>query len=437
MQRRQFIKNVGVAATASATSSATSAVLALATLAGCVSVAPQAKAQVLIIGGGYGGATAAKYLRMWSQGSIQVTLIEPNANFISCPMSNLVLGGSLQMADITLSYEQLVRRHGVVLVRERALSIDAEKRLVKLANGDSLPYDRLILSPGVDFMWEGLAGMQRPGAQDKILHGWKAGPQTLALRKQLESMPDGGKFVLSIPPAPYRCPPGPYERACQVAHYLSQAKPKSKVLILDANEDVTSKGALFKKAWAERYRGIIEYRPKFIVAEVDVASNTLISDFGDKVTGDVVNLIPPQRAAAIAAQAGLVNINQRWCEVDFLSFASTQAKHIHVLGDAIQIAPLMPKSGHMANQHAKVCAAAVIDSLAGASPNPDPLLSNTCYSFVSDKEVIHVASVHTYHAEKKTMLTVPGSGGVSSAANTLEGTYAMNWAKNIWADMLN
>jgi NADPH-dependent 2,4-dienoyl-CoA reductase/sulfur reductase-like enzyme len=345
-----------------------------------------------------------------------------------------VLGGSKQLADITISYDSLARRHGIAMVRDMAQSIDAERRIVRLAGGQMLSYDRLILSPGVDFLWDELPGMKHPGAQDKLLHAWKAGPQTIALRKQLEAMTDGDHFVMTVPPQPYRCPPGPYERACQVAHYFSQAKPRSKVILLDGNDDVVSKGPLFKKIWAERYKGIIDYRPQFKTVDVDAASNTAISELGDKVQGAVLNVIPPQRAGSIAVQAGLANMNKRWCEVDFLTFESTQARHIHVLGDAIQTAPLMPKSAHMANQHAKVCAAAIIDLLNGKMPDQKPMLTNTCYSFVSDKDVIHVASVHAYDAERKTMIVVPGAGGVSVAANGLEGVYAMNWARNIWAD---
>lgn len=393
-------------------------------------------AKVVVVGGGYGGATAAKYLRMWSDYGVEVTLIEPNASFISCPISNLVIGGSKTMADITTPYDNLVRRHGVKLVADRVASIDADKRMLKLAGGGELPYDRLILSPGVDFMWESLPGMSKAGAQEKVLHAWKAGPQTVALRKQLEAMPDGGVYALSIPLAPYRCPPGPYERACQVAHYFSKAKPKSKVLILDANDDVTSKGPLFKKAWADRYAGIVEYRPKHRVTDVDAATNTLKFEFNDDVKASVLNVIPSMRAGDIAVKTGLATANQRWCEVDFLTFESKAAKNIHVLGDSIQIAPGMPKSGHMANQHGKTCAAAVLALLGGGKPNALPIYNNTCYSFVSDEDVVHVASVHRYDEAQKTMVTVPGSGGVSSAANELEGRYALAWARNIWADTL-
>ena len=404
-------------------------------LAGCATMGGSGP-KVVVVGGGYGGATAAKYVRMWSDYSIDVTLIEPNPAFVSCPISNLVIGGSKTMADITTPYDNLTKRHGVRVVRDMAASIDPEKRVVKLASGAELPYDRLILSPGVDFMTENIPGLTRPGAQDKVLHAWKAGAQTVALRKQLEAMPDGGVYALTIPLAPYRCPPGPYERACQVAHYFSKAKPKSKVLVLDANDDVISKGALFKKAWADRYKGIIEYRPKHAVTDVDVATNTAKFEFNEDVRAAVLNVLPAMRAGDIAVKTGLATANRRWCEVDFLTFESKAAKNIHVLGDSIQVAPLMPKSGHMANQHGKTCAAAVVALLSGKPVNPLPIYNNTCYSFVSDEDVVHVASVHRYDAAQKTMLTVPGSGGVSAAASELEGRYAMGWARNIWADSL-
>ncbi|MFS2139537.1 FCSD flavin-binding domain-containing protein [Duganella sp. Dugasp56] len=417
MKRRQFIQAAG----------------ASAVLAGCASIGGVAKPQVVVVGGGYGGATAARYVRMWSEGAIDVTLVEPNASFISCPLSNLVLGGSKQIADLTMSYD---RMQGIRVLRDTVTSIDTTKRTLALADGATLSYDRLIVSPGVDFMWDQLPGMLKPGAQDAVLHAWKAGAQTVALRAQLEAMPDGGVYAMTIPPAPYRCPPGPYERASQIAFYFSRAKPKSKVLILDANDDVVSKGPLFKKVWKERYGGIIEYRPSFRATDVDASSRTVVSELGDKVQANVLNVIPPQRAGVIAVQTGLANANGRWCSVDFLTFESTQVKNIHVLGDAIQVSPLMPKSAHMANQHAKVCAAAVVDLLAGRAPDAHPMLTNTCYSFVSDKDVIHVASVHAYDAEKKTLLVVSGSGGVSAGPSALEGEYAMNWARNIWTDTL-
>jgi len=397
---------------------------------------PMSGPKVVVVGGGYGGATAAKYVRMWSDYGIQVTLIEPNASFVSCPISNLVIGGSKTIQDITTPYENLSKRHGVSVVRDFVTSIDPDKRIIKLQSSSEITYDRLILSPGIDFMYDDIAGMNKAGAKDKVLHSWKAGPQTVALRQQLQDMPDGGVYALSIPLAPYRCPPGPYERACQVAHYFSKAKPKSKVIILDENDDVTSKGPLFKKAWTDRYKGIIEYRPKHKVVDVDATNNTLKFEFNDDLKANVLNYLPPMRAGDIAVKTGLATANKRWCEVDFLTFETKAAKNIHVLGDSIQIAPAMPKSGHMANQHGKTCAAAVVALLTGKEVNPLPIYNNTCYSFVSDTDVVHVSSVHRYDAEKKTMVTVAGSGGVSAAASEIEGQYAMAWARNIWADTL-
>lgn len=426
IDRRQFIR-AGSAATAVST---------LGLAAGCASTGSGAGGKVVVVGGGYGGATAAKYIRMWSEGRVEVTLVEPGEVFISCPISNLVLGGSKQITDITTPYDNLAKRHGVKIVRDRVTAIDADKRQVRLAGGATLGYDRLVLSPGVDFMWDALPGMTRPGAQDQVLHAWKAGPQTVALRKQLEAMPDGGVYALAIPLSPYRCPPGPYERACQVAWYFKQAKPKSKVLILDANDDVTSKGPLFKKAWAERYKGIIEYRGGHKLIDVDVATKTLKFDFNDDVKAQVLNVVPPMRAGDVAHNAGLTTANKRWCEADWLTMESVAAKNIHILGDSLQIAPAMPKSGHMANQHGKVAAAAIVALLSGRDVNRLPIYNNTCYSFVSDTDVIHVASVHRYEADQKTMVPVKGSGGVSVAASELEGRYAMAWARNIWADTL-
>ena len=426
MKRRQFAQALGGHA----------AMAALGYTSGFARATSLAAPKVVVVGGGFGGATAAKYVRMWSDYGINVTLVEPHAAFVSCPLSNLVLGGSQSMVDITLSYDNLVKRHGVNLVRDLVTTIDADKQCVRLASGGELPYDRLILSPGVDFMWESLPGMAKGNAREKVLHAWKAGSQTVALRQQLEAMPDGGVYALSIPMAPYRCPPGPYERACQVAHYFSKTKPKSKVLILDANDDVTAKGALFKKAWAERYQGIIDYRPKHIALDVDAASNSLKFESHEDVRADVLNVIPAMRAGDIAVKSGLATVNRRWCEIDFLTFESKVAKNIHVLGDSIQTAPFMPKSGHMANQHGKTCAAAIVAVLTGQSPHDMPIYNNTCYSFVSDEEAVHVASVHRYDSGKKTMATVPGSGGVSSVASALEGRYALAWAHNIWADTL-
>ena len=422
MERREFIKWA-------------SAATALIALPGCAtSGGGKSAGRVVVVGGGYAGAAAAKYLRMWAP-DIEVILVERNAEFISCPMSNRVLAGMLTLQDLTSRYDKLGPKYGVQVVKDEVTAVDADKRTLTLARGDTLSYDRLIVAPGIDFMFDAIPGLNNAEAQQKVLHAWKAGPQTLALRKQLEAMPDGGVYALSIPKAPYRCPPGPYERVCQVAFYFKQHKPKSKVLILDANEDIVSKKGLFTKAWKDLYPGIVEYRPNIEVVDVDVNTLTAKTHFED-VKADVLNVIPPQKAGKIAASAGLITTNNRWCGVDFLSFESQAHKNIHVLGDSIMAAPGMPKSGHMANQQAKVCVAAVIALMHGEQVNTDPMIANTCYSFVSDKEAVHVASIHKFDTEKKTMVTVPGSGGVSSASSEIEGLYAEAWAQNIWTDML-
>ncbi|NDC61585.1 MAG: flavocytochrome C [Betaproteobacteria bacterium] len=410
----------------------------LSALAGCATLSSKApaKAQVVVIGGGYGGATAAKYVRMLSNYQISVVLIEPNPTFISCPMSNLVVGGSKNLAQITTPYEGLSRQHGVTLVHDRVASIDTQKKTVSLPNGTTIGYDKLVVSPGVDMNFDSVEGLQAAHASGQILQAWKAGAETTALRKQLEAMPDGGVYAITVPEAPYKCPPGPYERASQVAHYFKQAKPKSKVLILDANPDITSKAALFKKYWSDNYKDIVEFRPNHKVMAVDAKNSSILFDVQTSVRADVLNVLPAMRAGAIAQQTGLATVNNRWCGINYQTFESLAAKDVHLLGDAILAAPAMPKSGHMANSHAKVAAAAVVAQLSDLAVNPSPLLTNTCYSYVSDKQVIHVASVHQYNAEEKTFKTVPGSGGLSADANALEATYAWNWAQNIWADTL-
>ena len=425
MRRRDVLKAGGAA-------------LSAAALTGCAinTIGTPDVARVLVVGGGFGGATAAKYVRLFSGGKIDVVLVEPDAAFVSCPMSNLVLGGTKLMSDITVPYGALAARHGVRIVKDRVASIDTAKRVAVLASGGSIRYDKLVLSPGVEMMWDSVAGLRAANQQGQVLQAWKAGPETMALRRQLEAMPDGGVFAITIPEAPYRCPPGPYERACVVANYFKAAKPKSKVLVLDANQDVTSKPALFKKAWAEQYAGMVEYRPQHKAVAVDGASRSVKFELHDDVQADVLNVLPSMRAGQLAVQTGLANANGRWCHVNFLNFESTAAPNVHVLGDAIQVAAGMPKSAHMANAHAKVAAAAIVAELQGLEIDPQPMLTNVCMSHVDDSQVIHVASVHEYVPAQKTFRAVAGSGGVSDARSELEAKYAEAWARNIWADTL-
>lgn len=419
LQRREFLKWLSAAA-------------GTAAFTGCATTASAPAGRVVVIGAGYGGATAAKYVKLWAP-DIDVTLVERGSEFVSCPLSNLVIGGNAQMKDITMGYGGLARR-GVRVVRGEAAGVDPAKREVRLADGTVLAYDRLILSPGIDFNYAPLPGLQSAEAQARVPHAWKAGPQTVALRRQLEAMRDGGVYVMHIPRAPYRCPPGPYERVCQVADYFKRAKPKSKIIVLDTNEDLVSKKGLFLAAWNGQYKGMIEYRPNSELGDVDAKTLTAKLQFDD-VKADVLNVVPPHRAADIARQAGAAG-GHGWCDIDWLTYESKLVPGVHVLGDAVLAAPAMPKSATMANQHAKVCAAAVIARLKDMPVNATPMVVNTCYSFVDGKNVMHVASVHQYDAAQKTMVPIKGAGGLSAKASELEGTYAWGWARNIWADSL-
>jgi sulfide dehydrogenase [flavocytochrome c] flavoprotein subunit len=419
MKRRDFLKLAGAGS--------------LAGVAGCASApAAPAKARVVVIGGGFGGATAAKYIRLWDS-SIDVVLVERDSLYTSCPISNLVLAGYTTMQNISRGYGAL-QRHGVRVVHDEAVAVDAAKKVVRLARGGDIAYERLIVSPGIDFNFDAVQGYEAAMQANLVLHAWKAGRQTALLRHQLQQMPDGGVYVLSIPPAPYRCPPGPYERASMVAAYFKQAKPRSKVLVLDANPDVTSKAGLFKAAWKDLYPGILEYRGNARAVAIDANTKTVKLEVED-VKGDVLNVVPPHRAGDIAVKAGLVTTNNRWCDVDWRTMESKVVPGVHVLGDATLSAPAMPKSASMANNHAKIAAAAVVDLLNGRQPAPFKII-NTCYSFVAEKEAIRVSSVHEWEPGQGTLIPVKGAGGVSAARSAPEATYAWNWAQNIWEDSL-
>jgi NADH dehydrogenase FAD-containing subunit len=427
MNRRHFLGR---------SSAAVTLLIGSQTLAGVSNAASLQSAEIIVVGAGYGGATAAKYMRLLSNHTARVTLIEPNPMFISCPLSNLVVGGSRTLDEMTLPYDTLNKNHGVQMVRDVVTKIDPVKKTVLLGSGKTLHYDKLLLSPGISLVMESIEGLTQANAEGVTLQAWKAGPETIALHQQLSAMEDGGVFAITIPEQPFRCPPGPYERACQVADYFKKNKPRSKVLILDANQDVVSKPGLFKKAWADLYPGMVEYRSSHRVLRVDAKTRTLKFEINEDVRANVLNVLPQMRAGNLVVDTGLANSNKRWAEVNFLNFESTAAKDIHVIGDSSQNAAFMPKSAHMANQHAKVAAAAIIAELNDWEINPAPVLTNTCYSFVDAKQVVHVASVHQYNTAEKTFKTVAGSGGVSPGPSDLEGTYAWGWARNIWADTL-
>ena len=385
--------------------------------------------RVVVVGAGFGGATAAKYLRQVSGGRIEVILVDQRADFISCPVSNRVLGGQRTLAQLTFGYDVLARHHGVKRMTGRVTAIDADKSRI-VVNGKPLPYDRLIVAPGIDFMYDAWPALA--GAQETIPHAWKAGPQTRLLQQQLLNMPDGGVFTIAVPLLPYRCPPAPYERACQAAFYLKTHKPRSKVVVLDANPVITSKRPLFERAWRELYPGMIEYVPGSEVQHVDVATRTVKTAF-DTIASDVLNIIPPQRAGRLAQAAGLANVDGRWCEVDFLAYASTVLPRVHVIGDAIDAG--LPKSAHMANAQAKVCAQAIHALMQGQAPAPAPAFANTCYSFVDDRQAMHISTLYHYDAAKKSM-QAQGESFLSAQHAASEGLEADAWARQIWADAL-
>ncbi|MDR2324633.1 MAG: NAD(P)/FAD-dependent oxidoreductase [Acidovorax sp.] len=396
--------------------------------------AQAASAHVVVVGGGFGGATAARYLRQFAP-QLQVTLVEPAARFYTCPFSNLYLAGLRSWDSIGHGYDGL-RKAGVTVVQASAEAVDAAARSVKLSNGQTLRYDRLVLSPGVDMRWNALEGYDEAAAQ-LAPHAWKAGPQTQLLKKQLEAMPDGGRFVMVIPANPFRCPPGPYERAAMVAHYFKQHKPKSKILLLD-DKDAFSKQGLFIQGWKALYGDMIEWVKQSDdgkVVRVDAKNLEVETAFGTKHKADVLNVIPPQKAGAIADRAGVTDASG-WVPIKAESFESKQVPHVYVLGDATIAAP-MPKSGFAANTQGKVAAAAIAAELTG-QPLPTAAYANTCYSLIGRDYGISVAGV--YRAQEGKLIEVAGSGGVSPMdGNTTfrkaEADYGADWYRAISADI--
>ncbi|OUR73320.1 flavocytochrome C [Methylophaga sp. 41_12_T18] len=420
LKRRSFIKTALAAGS-------------IAMLPNTIFAVPNTRKQrrVVIIGGGFAGATAAKYIKLWGP-QYEVILIERNAQFVSCPQSNLVLGGTRSLQDLTQDYQGLSDK-GIQTVQAEVVAIDTDKQQVRLHDGVEMSYDRVVIAPGVDFIYDDLPMLASYQAQQRIPHAWKAGPQTALLQQQLHSMKQGGTMVMTVPTGPLRCPPGPYERACQVAYYLKHNNPTAKLIVLDANADIMSKKGLFKAAWQKYYADFIEYIPSNAIDDIDVATLTVETEF-DSYSADVLNVIPPQRAGKVAELAGVINVDQRWCKVDFLSYESIVKKNVHIIGDAI--AAKLPKSGHMANAQAKVCAAAIVSLFNEQLPEQQPVINNTCYSFVDNNQAVHVAAVYRYNKEQQSMIAMPG-GGVSDAPSELEGAYANAWAKNIWADALS
>ncbi|MCQ8118700.1 NAD(P)/FAD-dependent oxidoreductase [Methylomonas rosea] len=409
-------------------------------LGGCgrLPLSSGAKAHVVVVGGGFGGATAAKYLRLLDA-NIQVTLIEPKAKYITCPGSNWLFASLTSLDQLTVDYQALRDRYGVKLLVDSVTRLDAAQRRLRLASGQSVSYDRLIMSPGIDFRWDAIAGYDQ-ATTEQFPHAWQAGPQTLLLARQLQAMPDGGLVLIAVPADPYRCPPGPYERASMMAYWLKQHKPRSKILILDAKRSF-SKQTLFEAGWTKHYgygtaNSLIEWHSLADnpLLQLNKQSRVLTSEFGDQFSGDVLNIIPPQTAAQIALQNGLTD-SSGWCPVRPLTGQSLFDDFIHVIGDAAHYAPI-PKSAFAANSEAKACALAVT-SLINQTPIPEAHWLNTCYSLIAPEHGISVAGVYKLDAANAIM-PVKGAGGVSAGtdgeAAALEADYTRAVYRSLMAD---
>ncbi|MCO5148055.1 MAG: NAD(P)/FAD-dependent oxidoreductase [Aquamicrobium sp.] len=425
ISRRTLLKSIGATALAGSALSMPAIARANGSAAG----------RVVIVGGGFGGATAAKYIKRRAP-DIDVTLVEAQARFYTCPFSNLYLGGLRDFESIGHGYDELTGRYGVRLVTDLARDVDGAGRTVTLASGEALAYDKLVLAPGIDFRWDAIEGYDEAAAE-LVPHAWKAGPQTQLLKAQLEALEDGGVFILGAPADPFRCPPGPYERVSLIAHYLKTNKPKSKILILDS-KDAFSKQGLFTAGWQALYGDLIEWVPLSKdgkIVRVDAAKREVETEFGTIHRADALNFIPPQKAGAIAHAAGVVN-ESGWVPVKAETFESAQVGDIHVVGDATIAAP-MPKSGFSANTQGKVVAASIVAALGGEA-TPEPVWANTCYSLIGPDYGISVAGV--YRAEDGKVISVEGSGGVSpaeadAAFRKREAQYTLGWYAAITQDI--
>jgi sulfide dehydrogenase [flavocytochrome c] flavoprotein subunit len=418
--RRDFLKAIGAAGVVSGFGVLSFPNIALANV----------KGKVVIIGGGFGGATCANYIKRYAPG-IDVTLIEPSKQFVTCPFSNTVIGGLKTMDYITHSYDDLKNKQKVNIVHDTVTAIDGGGKKITLKSGKTLSYDQLVVSPGVSFNWKAIEGYDEKVAQ-KIPHAWKAGEQTLLLRKQLESMSDGGLYIISVPKRPFRAPPAPYERASLVANYFMESKPKSKIIILDAN-DSTDEVELFKKAWKKTYNDMIEWVGGAEVQKVDSGAMSVQTRSGDKYKGDVINIVPPQKAGHIAQNSGLAD-KSGWCKVNQHTFESVKMKKVHIIGDSC-IAGDMLKTGHSASSQAKVCAAAIVSSMSGTQM-PDPVLNSSIYSFITPKYATSSAGVYRIKGDKLTRV----SGGHSPdnpkrKTQQKEAKFANGWYKGITSEM--
>ena len=388
-----------------------------------------ANGTVIVVGGGMAGATVAKYLRLWGGSGVQVTLIDRAAQYYSCILSNLVLNGTRQLSSLTFGYDKLVDNYGIKFVNRDVVDVDPTNRVVYLSDGTSLSADKIVLAPGVEF--DTIPGLETEQAQAAIPHAWKAGPQTITLRNQIAAMKPGGIFILTIPPAPYRCPPGPYERACVVADYLKRNRPGSKVVVLDANPQITAEKENFTRAFQVTHAGVVEYYAGVQVLHIDPAARMVETNLG-VIRGDVVNAIPPHRAGKIIAHSGLNNVSGKWAGVDVLSYESSAAPDVHVIGDSS--ATTQPKAGHIANAEAKVCADAITREMRGENVDPAPVTNSSCYSPITATTASWLSVVFAYDPVSKTMKPVGGAATEADHASTDNFEEMLAWFQNLMAD---
>ena len=426
INRRSFIKLVGAGA----------GVLAFPYISNAADIMPKTGRRVVVVGGGSGGAVVAKYLRL-ADPSIEVVLIEAEKSYIACPLSNLAMVGLRNLEENTVTLGGLAANHGIKLVYDTVTAVDAAAKKV-ICSAGAIAYDKLVLSPGIDYRYEEIEGYDPLKTPELMPHAWKAGPQTLLLKKQLMDMKDGCVVVMTIPQAPYRCPPGPYERISLIAHYLKQNKPKSKIIVWDGNENIVAKAGLFRKGWTKYYgydekdssKGLIAYHGNSKLTKVDMKAMA-VDNGVELLKGDVINVIPPQRAGVIAQKAGVVGPDKKWCPVNQISFESDLVKDIYVIGDSC-IAGALPKSTYAANSEAKVAALNIAQAMNGKELIA-PSHVNVCYSYITDKEAVSVSGIYV-EKDGKT-IAVPNSGGLSPDLNETEGIYARSWMKNILVEL--
>ena len=425
--RRQFIKLAGASAMGLAAHGALNTAIAKASDFGAAAAAPRpvnnANGRVVVVGGGMGGATAAKFLKTWGGAGMQVTLIDRNATYVSNIFSNLVLNGQRAISGLQYTYAKLQAR-GINFLQADVAGIDGIGRNVILSDGRAITYDRLVLSPGVDFdLIPGLSNY------DTIVHAWQAGAQTTRLAQQIQSMPAGGAFVMTIPAAPYRCPPGPYERACVVADWLMRNKPGSKVIVLDANPNVMAERHTFETAFSGLFANVVEYHPNVVVNSINPATRAIDTNLG-VLAADVLNPIPPHRAGKLVRDAGLANVSGKWAGVDVLSYESSALPGVHVIGDASSTT--QPKAGHIANAEAKVCADAILHLLAGEPVYQAPVTNSACYSPITSSTASWLTAIYHYDPATRTMKT---PGPIEATSPTSGNYQTMNgWFTNLMSD---